>query len=190
MRLGRRLARSDASSICGRLFDIERAINGKSAQDRLALRQEHSAPLVADLEEWMRDSRSKLSKNSDVAEAMDYMLKAWPAFAAFLDDGRICLSNNAAERALRGIALGRNYAKRRIMCRCWRQTSRLREVRRHELNIITGIARSSTGCRKPGIGRARQCLVAVSSEPVLSSRDRLPRTYVSSRCPRVRATGQ
>ena len=55
----------------------------------------------------MRDNRSKLSKNSDVAEAMDYMLKAWPAFAAFLDDGRICLTNNAAERALRGIALGR-----------------------------------------------------------------------------------
>jgi len=55
----------------------------------------------------MRDNRSKLSKNSDVAEAMDYMLKAWPAFAAFLDDGRICLSNNAAERALRSIALGR-----------------------------------------------------------------------------------
>ncbi len=47
------------------------------------------------------------SKNSDVAEVMDYMLKAWPAFTAFLDDGRICPSNNAAERALRGIALGR-----------------------------------------------------------------------------------
>ena len=89
------------------IFDIERAINGRPAQERLALRQELSAPLVTDLEEWMRDSRSKLSKNSDVAEAMDYMLKAWPAFAAFLDDGRICLSNNAAERALRGIALGR-----------------------------------------------------------------------------------
>jgi len=55
----------------------------------------------------MRENRSKLSKNSDVAEAMDYMLKAWPAFTAFLDDGRICLTNNAAERALRGIALGR-----------------------------------------------------------------------------------
>jgi hypothetical protein len=53
------------------------------------------------------DNRSKLSKNSDVAEAMDYMLKAWPVFTAFLDDGRICLTNNAAERALRGIALGR-----------------------------------------------------------------------------------
>ena len=55
----------------------------------------------------MRDNRAKLSKNSDVAEAMDYMLKGWPAFTAFLDDGRICLTNNAAERALRGIALGR-----------------------------------------------------------------------------------
>lgn len=87
------------------IFDIERAINGRTAQERHALRQELSAPLVADLEEWMRDNRSKLSKNNDVAEAMDYMLKAWPAFAAFLDDGHICLTNNAAERALRGIAM-------------------------------------------------------------------------------------
>ena len=89
------------------IFDIERVINGRSAQDRRALRQEHSAPLVADLEAWMRENRSRLSKNSAVDEAIDYMLKAWPAFTAFLDDGRICLSNNAAERALRGIALGR-----------------------------------------------------------------------------------
>jgi len=89
------------------IFDVERAINGRSVQDRLALRQQHSAPLIADLEAWMRENRSKLSRNSAVAEAMDYMLKAWPAFTAFLDDGRICLTNNAAERALRGIALGR-----------------------------------------------------------------------------------
>ena len=89
------------------IFDVERAINGRSVQDRLALRQQHSAPLVTDLETWVRENRSKLSRNSAVAEAMDYMLKAWPAFTAFLDDGRICLTNNAAERALRGIALGR-----------------------------------------------------------------------------------
>lgn len=89
------------------IFDIERAINGRSADERLAARQEHSAPLVADLEAWLCDNRSKLSKSSPVAEPIDYMLKAWPAFTAFLDDGRICLSNNAAERALRGIALGR-----------------------------------------------------------------------------------
>ena len=89
------------------LFEIERAITGKSPEERLAVRQEHSAPLVADLHAWMREHRAGLSRNSEVAKAMDYMLKRWAAFARFLDDGRICLSNNAAERALRGIALGR-----------------------------------------------------------------------------------
>ena len=64
-------------------------------------------PLVADLESWMREQRAKLSRGNEVAKAMEYMLKRWTAFTRFLDDGRICLSNNAAERALRGIALGR-----------------------------------------------------------------------------------
>ena len=89
------------------LFDIERAINGESAARRLAVRRERSAPLVAELEEWMRTERAGLSRHADVAKAMDYMLKRWEGFARFLDDGRICLTNNAAERALRGIALGR-----------------------------------------------------------------------------------
>ena len=89
------------------LFDIERAINGQNAEQRRASRQELSAPLVADLEQWMREQRPKLSRGNDVAKAMDYMLKRWPAFTRFLEDGRICMSNNAAERALRGIALGR-----------------------------------------------------------------------------------
>ena len=89
------------------LFEIERAINGRSADGRKAARHEHSAPLVADLEAWMREQRAKLSRSNDVAKAMDYMLKRMPAFTRFLDDGRICISNNAAERALRGIALGR-----------------------------------------------------------------------------------
>ena len=89
------------------ILDIQRAISGRSVQERLALRQELSVPLVAELEAWIRSNRSKLSKNSDVAEAMDYMLKAWPAFTAFLEDGHICLTNNFAERALTGIALDR-----------------------------------------------------------------------------------
>ena len=55
----------------------------------------------------MRAERARLSRHNEVSRAMDYMLKRWPAFARFLDDGRICLTNNAAERALRGIALGR-----------------------------------------------------------------------------------
>jgi transposase len=89
------------------LFDIERAINGASAAQRRAIRQELSAPLIADLEVWLREQRPKLSRGNDLAKAMDYLLKRWPAFTRFLEDGRICLSNNAAERAMRGVALGR-----------------------------------------------------------------------------------
>ena len=89
------------------LFELERSINGQNAERRRAVRQEVSAPLVADLESWLREQRPKLSRGNDLAKAMDYMLKRWMAFTRFLDDGRICLSNNAAERALRGIALGR-----------------------------------------------------------------------------------
>jgi len=89
------------------LFEIERSINGQSGEQRRAIRRELSAPLVADLESWLCEQRAKLSRGNDLAKAMDYLLKRWPAFTHFLDDGRICLSNNAAERALRGIALGR-----------------------------------------------------------------------------------
>jgi transposase len=89
------------------LFDIEREINGDSAEQRLAVRTERSAPVLADLEAWMRAERQRLSRHAPVAKAMDYMLKRWPGFTRFLEDGRICLTNNAAERALRGIALGR-----------------------------------------------------------------------------------
>jgi transposase len=90
-----------------RLFEIERGINGRSADERRAVRQELSRTLVHELEARMRAERPKLSRGSDLAKAMDYMLKRWPAFTRFLDDGRVCLSNNAAERGLRGIALGR-----------------------------------------------------------------------------------
>jgi transposase len=89
------------------IFEQERAINGALAEDRLAFRRSTIAPLVADLETWMRAERGKLSRHAEVARAIDYLLKRWPAFTRFLDDGRVCTSNNAAERALRGIALGR-----------------------------------------------------------------------------------
>jgi transposase len=89
------------------LFDIERSINGQSAERRRAVRQELSAPLVVDLERWLREQRAKLSRGNDLAKAMDYLLKRWPSFTRFREDGRICLSNNAAERAMRAVALGR-----------------------------------------------------------------------------------
>ncbi|MBX6740510.1 MAG: IS66 family transposase [Acetobacteraceae bacterium] len=88
-------------------FDAERPINGLPATERLAIRRQHIAPLVTELEAWMRESLGKLSRHNPVAKAMDYMLKRWETFTRFLGDGRICLTNNAAERALRGIALGR-----------------------------------------------------------------------------------
>ncbi|MGB6536670.1 MAG: IS66 family transposase [Xanthobacteraceae bacterium] len=89
------------------LFDIERGINGLAADERLRARQRDSAALVTGLEAWLREERSRLSRAASVAQPIDYMLKRWDNFARFLDDGRICLTNNAAERALRGFALGR-----------------------------------------------------------------------------------
>jgi len=89
------------------LFAIERDINGKSVDERLIVRRELARPLVDDLHAWMVENRAKLANKNPVAKAMDYMLKRWTGFTRFLDDGRIDLSNNAAERALRGIAMGR-----------------------------------------------------------------------------------
>src|SRR5712692_8775149 len=89
------------------IFALERSINGLSPDQRLAVRRRDVAPLVNELIAWMKQERAKLSRNNDVAKAFDYMLKRTDAFTRFLADGRICLGNNAAERASRGIALGR-----------------------------------------------------------------------------------
>jgi transposase len=89
------------------LFDIERSVNGLSAEERLRVRQQQSRPLVEALETWLRDERSRLSRSASVAKPIDYLLRRWDRFTPFLDDGRVCLTNNTAERALRGFALGR-----------------------------------------------------------------------------------
>jgi transposase len=89
------------------LFEIERSINGKSAEERLAVRRMLSRPLVDDLGLYMRAQFERLARGHDLAKAIKYVLKRWAGFTLFLEDGRVCLSNNAAERGLRGIALGR-----------------------------------------------------------------------------------
>src|ERR1700681_3151740 len=89
------------------LFEIERSINGKSAAERLTVRQISSRPLVDDLHVYMRAQVVRLARGPDLAKAIKYILKRWAGFTLFLEDGRVCLSNNAAERGLRGIALGR-----------------------------------------------------------------------------------
>jgi hypothetical protein len=83
------------------IFAAEREINGAAPNQRHAVRQERIKPLVVALESWMRTERARLSRHADTAKAIDYMLKRWPAFTRFLDDGRICLSNNAAGELVR-----------------------------------------------------------------------------------------
>ncbi len=95
--LGYLLSALEAVRRIDAIFDVERDINGRWADERLRVRREASADLVAALETWMRAERAKLSRHAEVAKAIDCMLTRWPA----------CLTNNAAERALRGLALGR-----------------------------------------------------------------------------------
>lgn len=92
------------------IFEVERDINGLSAEARHDTRQQVVRPMVDDLHDWIQAERAQMSKHNPVAKAINYILDEegrWDAFTRFLNDGRICLTNNAAERALRGIALGR-----------------------------------------------------------------------------------
>jgi transposase len=90
------------------LFAIEREINGMTPQERQCIRTKRSRPLLIELEAFMRVQRAKLSAKNETAKAIHYSLKRWTALTRFLDDGRRCMSNNAAERALRTVAVGRN----------------------------------------------------------------------------------
>src|ERR1700722_17287211 len=74
------------------LFAIERAINGKSAEERLAVRGAESRPLVEALHPYLGAEVAKLSRGHDLAKAIKYMLKRWPGFTLFLDDGRVCIA--------------------------------------------------------------------------------------------------
>src|SRR3954469_18686730 len=89
------------------LFAIEREVNGRPAAERLAVREERAGPLVAELEAWLRAQHHRVSRKSETGRAIGYALNHWAALTWLLGDGRICLSNNAAERALRGVAVGR-----------------------------------------------------------------------------------
>ena len=99
---------AEAVTRIDRLFAIEREVNGHSAEARLEVRREQSARVVHELEAWLRTQRDRTSRKSEIGKAIDYTLKRWTALSRFLTDGRICVSNNAAERALRGIAVGRH----------------------------------------------------------------------------------
>ena len=82
-------------------------VDAPLAIEQLTYPDQVAPALVAALEGWMRAERSRISRHAETTNAIDYMLKRWAAFTRFLDDGSVCLSNNAAERALRCVALGR-----------------------------------------------------------------------------------
>ena len=89
------------------IFAAEREIWGHGANERLASRQIHVAPLVAELERYLCEQYGRLSRKGDLAKAINYMLSRWDSFARFVHNGRICMTNNAAERRVRTIAVGR-----------------------------------------------------------------------------------
>ena len=85
---------------------------------------------MRDLEDWMRTERARLSRHADVAKAMDYMLKRWAAFTRFLDDGRICLTNNAAERGGERGGVGGKIRRRDKFFKSWEIAKRTQAHRR------------------------------------------------------------
>jgi transposase len=94
----------------GALYGIEREIRGRPPDERMRVRNERARPLLDDLKQWFKTSLTKLSKKSDVAVAIHYALGRWTPLLRYCDDGALEIDNNAAERALRAVALGRkNY---------------------------------------------------------------------------------
>jgi transposase len=101
---------AEALERIGALYAIETEIRGRPPDERSALRQARAGPLLESLREWLRQTLQKLSKKSELAKAIGYILSRWPALTRYRDDGHIEIDNNAAERALRVVALGRkNY---------------------------------------------------------------------------------
>jgi len=101
---------ADALERIGRLFDVERAVHGLPPDERQRIRQAKARPLVDDLAAFFDTTLPKLSGKSELAGAIRYARSRWAALTRYLDDGRLEISNNAAERAIRPLALGRkNY---------------------------------------------------------------------------------
>ena len=99
----------------GELYEIEKRCRGEGPATRQQLRQARAGPLLDDLNRWLKSVLAQISKKSELARAIHYALSRWVALTRYRDDGRIEIDNNAAERALRAVALGRNYRQPGIM---------------------------------------------------------------------------
>jgi hypothetical protein len=94
----------------GQLYAIESEIRGRPPEERQQARQARAGPLLIALHEWFKATLTRVSRKSEIAAAIGYALARWPALVRYCEDGRIEIDNNAVERALRAVALGRkNY---------------------------------------------------------------------------------
>lgn len=97
----------EALSRIGALYDIEDRIRGMPAAERQMLRQEHAGPILRDLKFWIEETLPTLPQKQKLAEAMRYALSRWAALSVYIDDGRVEIDNNIAERAMRPLGIGR-----------------------------------------------------------------------------------
>lgn len=101
---------TEAVAQIGQLYGIESEIRGRSPAERREVRQARARPLLDSLKQWLESNLAKLSKKSEAAAAIRYALGRWPALTRYCEDGSLEIDNNAAERALRAVALGwKNY---------------------------------------------------------------------------------
>ena len=101
---------SEALERIAGLYAIEKEIRGRSADERRAMRQDRSRPIIDDLEPWLRAKLALISQKTKLAEAIRYALSRWVGLTRFLDDGRIEIDSNVVERSIRPIALNRKNA--------------------------------------------------------------------------------
>jgi transposase len=100
----------EAPKRIGELYAVESDIHGRSPEERREIRNTRSRPLLESLKQWLEEMLSKLSRKSDTAMAVRYALGRWGALLRYCDDGHLEIDNNAVERSLRAVALGRkNY---------------------------------------------------------------------------------
>jgi hypothetical protein len=98
-----------------KLYDVEREAKAMSPRDRKRLRQAHAKPALDAFKAWLDAQALIVLPKSVMGQAMAYSLNQWAALNTYLEDGDLAIDNNPAERAVRGIALGRNYAESPIM---------------------------------------------------------------------------
>lgn len=145
------------------LYEVERDAKEMSAEGRKALRQERSAPVLAEFRAWLDVERAKVLPRSPISQAISYALSNWAALVRYTEDGRLDPDNNAAERAIRTIAVGR---KNWLFCGS--------DGGGRTAATLIGICAS---CRRHDVdpwAYMRDVLVRVSVEPASRVRELLP----------------